>query len=285
MLQSPAVRSWLGGVEPAWTLLDQDSFAALRRRPSPTAGPIRLATDLTDHEIQQSAVARNALILVRAAATGPGLALTATGNLARAVVAEMIDLFTWPGFDKAEAFQFHKVINEPDFLPLFFVRHVAEAATLLRRYKGHLKITPAGRRMLEEPRHRALQAVLFHVALWHLDLSYLSRGLHDGWPQRDAGIVLWSMSIAANDWQSPERLTRMCTIPINGVLDAPWDTASLAMEARILRPLLWFGLVAHRREDVPGSLLRQRHYYRKAPLFERFLSFDVILQPATGPRH
>jgi hypothetical protein len=47
MLQNPAVRTWLGGVEPAWTLLGQASFDALRRPPLSTAGPIRLAADLT----------------------------------------------------------------------------------------------------------------------------------------------------------------------------------------------------------------------------------------------
>jgi hypothetical protein len=67
MLQNPLVKSWLGGVEPAWTLLDDASFAALARSPSPTVGPIRLASDLTEEEIQHSVVARNALILIRAA--------------------------------------------------------------------------------------------------------------------------------------------------------------------------------------------------------------------------
>ena len=121
MLQNPSVKNWLGGVEPAWTLLDQASFAALHRPPSPSAGPIRLASDLTLEEVQQSAVARNALVLLRAAASGSGLKMTATGNLSRSVVAEMIDVFTWPEFDKSGAFQFHNVINEPDFLPLYFV--------------------------------------------------------------------------------------------------------------------------------------------------------------------
>jgi hypothetical protein len=284
MLQNPSVRNWLGGIEPAWTLLDLASFNALRRPPSPTAGPIRLAADLADDEIQQSAVARNALILLRAAAEGPGLKITATGNLSRGVVAEMCDLFTWPGFDKTEAFRLHKVINEPDFLPLFFVRHVAEVGKLLRRDKGHLKVTPAGRKLLKEPHHQALQAVLFHLALWRLDLGYLGRGLHHGWPQHDIGIVLWSLSIAANDWQPPERLTRMCTIPINGVLESSWDTGSHAMEATVLRPLRWFGLLDYRQDDIPERRLEKRHFYRKTPLFDRFLSFDVKLE-AAGPRH
>jgi hypothetical protein len=285
MLQNPAVRNWLSGIEPAWTLLDQASFAALRQPPSPTSGPIRLASDLTHDEIQRSAVARNALVLLRAAAAGPGLKMTATENLSRGAVAEMIDLFTWPGFDKANEFRFHKVVNEPDFLPLFFVRHLTEAGRLLRRNKGHLKITPTGRRMLEDSHQRALQAILFHIALWHLGLGYLGRGLHDGWPQRDIGIVLWSLSIAANDWQSRERLTRLCTVPINGVLETTWDTASYAMEARILRPLWWFGLLEHRHDHIAEGRSETKHLYRKTTLFDRFLSFDVKLETATGPRH
>jgi len=284
MLQNLSVRNWLGDIEPAWTLLDQASFDALQRPPHPILGPIRLTYDLPVEDIQRSAVARNTLILLRAAAEGPGLKMTATGNLSRGVVAEMCDLFTWPGFDKAEAFRLHKVVNEPDFLPLFFVRHVAEAGKLVRRDRGHLKVTPAGRKLLKEPHQKALQAVLFHLALWRLDLGYLGRGLHHGWPQHDIGIVLWSLSIAANDWQPPERLTRMCTIPINGVLESSWDTGSHAMEATVLRPLRWFGLLDYRQDDIPERRLEKRHFYRKTPLFDRFLSFDVKLE-AAGPRH
>jgi hypothetical protein len=286
MLQNPSVKTWLAGVEPAWTLLDQASFAALYEPPSPMAGPIRLAADLTQDEIRQSAVARNALILLRAAATGPGLKLTAAGNLARSIVTEMCDLFTWPGFDHVGAFQFHKVINEPDFLPLYFVRNVLQEGTLLRKQKGHLKVSPAGRRMMEESNVSALQALLFLITMWHLDLGYLSRGLLHGWPQHDAGIVLWSLSVAATDWEPPERLSRLCTIPIIGVLDdQSWDKASFAMEAQILRPLLWFGLLEHREEHIDSDQFGRRHLYRKTPSFDRFLSFEVTLENASGPRH
>jgi hypothetical protein len=285
MLQNPLVKSWLGGIEPAWTLLDDASFAALSRPPSPSVGPIRLASDLTQEEIQHSVAARNALILIRAAAAGAGLKTTATGNLSRSVVAEMCDRFTWPGFGKANDFPFHKVINEPDFLPLFFLRHLAQAGKILHKHKGHLRVTPAGRGMLEDRNLPALQAVLFHTAFWHLDLGYLSRGLHHGWPQRDAGIVLWSLSIAANEWQPRERLTRLCTVPINGVLETTWDTASFAMEAQILRPLQWFGLLEHRDEKIDPSRFETRHLYRKTALFDRFLSFDVRLAEAGSPRH
>src|SRR6476646_9505001 len=110
--------------------------------------------------------------------------------------------------------------------------------------------------------------------------------MNHGWPQYDAGIVLWSLSVAATAWQPRERLSRMCTIPINGVLDQAWDTASFAMEAQILRPLLWIGRLLERREDAKGAgSFERRHLYRKTALFDRLLSFDVILENAGGPRH
>jgi hypothetical protein len=285
MLQDPAVKAWLGGIEPAWTLLDQDSFPALRRPPETPGSVIRLARDLTAAEIGQSLVASRMAILLRSAVEAPGLKLTATGNLSRGVVAEMIDRFAWPDFDKAKAFRFNKVVNEHDFFPLLFIRQIAEAMRFLRKSKGHVRTSPLGRAALDDANLPALQALLFHATMWHVDLSDFGRGLHGRWPQSDVGVVLWSLSVAANDWQSPERLTRMCTIPINSVLAAEWDSSSMMMEARILRPLHWFGLVDHRREAIEGQRFGERHFYRKTELFDRFLSFDVKTGASASIRH
>jgi hypothetical protein len=277
-LQNKDVRNWLGGNEPAWILLDQKSFEALNRPPSPPGGAIRLAADLTNQDLQKSAVATNALILLHAAADGPGLKLTATGNLSRSVVAEMCKLFTWPGYDMAGEFRFHKVLNEQDFLPLYFVRHTVQATKLVRKHKGYLTIAPAGRRLLETQNLPALQAVLFHTVFWILNLGYLGRDRFGDWPQRDRGVVLWSLSVAGNDWVPRESLTRMCTIPIIGVLESEWDIGSYAMEAKILRPLLWFGLLEYRALENPDIVGSKKHCYRKTALFDRFISFDVQLE-------
>jgi hypothetical protein len=285
MLQNPSVRTWLGDVVPAWTLLDQAGLSALRHPPHPRNGPIRFATDLSPEEIHLSAIARNALILLHAAEIGPGLKLTATGNLSRTVVAEMLDLFSWPDLDKAEAFGFNKVINEPDFLPLFLVRHLVQAAGLVKRRKDRLKLTAVGRQSLQSSGRDSLQALLFHVAFWGMDLSYLGRGPIEGWPQRDIGVVLWSLSVAANQWQSSARLTRLCTIPVNGVIESEWDVGAHAMEATVLRPLMFFGLLEHRAADVPGQRFATRHDYRKTPLFDRFIAFDVTLETEDMARH
>jgi hypothetical protein len=116
-VRDPQMRKWLDGVEPAWTLLTFDSLRALRQEPSAVQTAIRIANDLNADEIAASAVARNTFIVLRQAIERGGLPLTATGNLSRAVVADMCKLIEWPGYDQADAFRLHKVINEPDFLP------------------------------------------------------------------------------------------------------------------------------------------------------------------------
>jgi hypothetical protein len=103
------------------------------------------------------------------------------------------------------------------------------------------------------------------------------------WPQADIGIVLWSLSVSAGDWQTREKLTRLCTIPELAMLTGAWDRSAFAMEARILRPLLWFGLLEYRSEKIPDSRFGARHYYRKAALFDRLLTFDVKMEFAKGP--
>ena len=113
-------------------------------------------------------MARNTLILLRQAIERGGLPLTATGNLSRAVVAEMCKLIEWPDYNQADAFEFNKVINEPDFLPLHVVRQLAHAATLVRAQRGKLMATPLGKSMLSDTKQPALLAILLSAALARL---------------------------------------------------------------------------------------------------------------------
>jgi hypothetical protein len=284
-LKDPRVQGWLDGVEPAWTLLTFESLLALRHEPSAVQTAIRIANDLSVGEIAGSPVARNTLILLRQAIERVGLPLTATGNLSRAAVAEMCKLIEWPDYDQADAFRFNKVINEPDFLPVHVVRQLAQAAILVCAQRGKLVATPLGKSMLSDARQGSILAILFHLAFWHMDLGYFGRGLLGSWPQADPGVVLWSLSVCASDWQSTEKLTRLCTIPEPTILSGTWDRTPYAMEAKILRPLLWFGLLEQRTEKVPSGRFGEHHFYRKAELFDRLLAFDVQVDLSEGARH
>ena len=99
------MRRWLDGVEPAWMLLTFESLRALRQEPSAARTTIRIANDLSREEIATSPIGRNTLILLGEAIVRGGLPLTATGNLTRAVVAEMCKRIEWPDFDQADAFR------------------------------------------------------------------------------------------------------------------------------------------------------------------------------------
>ena len=283
-LQSPRVREWLNGIEPAWTLLEFDSFNALRREPSRDGSAIRLTANISDADLVASAVASNALRLLQKAGHSGGLKLTASGNLSRAVVAEMRDALEWPGYNKDEEFRFHRVINEPDFLPLHFVRILCQGAGLMRRYRGSLRLTQVGKRVLTASGRGGLQAILFHVTFWLTNLASFDRVPLASWPQSDIGIVLWCLSTSALGWETPERLMRLCTVPVIGVLEAKWDFPRSAFEVRVLRPLTWFG-VLESRQDEPVDSEPTRPRYRKTPFFDQFVSFDVRLETHAGDRH
>jgi hypothetical protein len=273
-LANPEVRRWLNGVEPAWTMLDFDSFNALHDEPSANNNAIRLEPKLTATEVSSSAVAFNTMLLLRRAAETGGLKLTATGNLTRAVVEGMLGI-EWPDYDKAELVQYNKVINERDFLPLHFIRVLMQATKLLRTHRGKLVPTPLGRKILQAEQFGPLQALLFHVAFWRVNLGYFDRYPVESWPQTQVGVVLWSLSTSAHDWLLRETLTRLCTSPVIGVLESQWDFGSSAMEARILRPLVWFGLLESRSEERAPTELVDHRLYRKAPLFDCFMKFNV----------
>jgi hypothetical protein len=270
------VRRWLNGIEPAWTMLEYDSFRALHEEPSASNRTIRLEPNLTDADLSGSAVVRTALMLLQRASETGGLKLTATGNLARGVVGQMIEVIEWPGLDRDQLFALNKVINEPDFLPVHFVRVLLQGTKLVRTQRGMLVPTRLGKQMLASEQYGALQALLFHIALWHLNLGYFDRNPVESWPQTHTGVVLWSLSIAANDWLDRSTLTRLCTVPIPSVLESAWDLGTYAMDARILKPLMWFGLLDSRREGMTGAT--EHRLYRKTALFDRFVKFRVKVE-------
>ncbi|MEF2554216.1 hypothetical protein VQ042_23275 [Aurantimonas sp. A2-1-M11] len=274
-LSSPDIQNWLAGVQPAWTALEFESFSRLRREPDEPDIAIQFSDAVS------SPIAQNTLAFLFRLVDGAKL--TVTGNLTRAFVAEVLDDLDWPNFDREEMFRFHKVINEPDCLPLHAMRIFCDRAGLVRVYKKQLRLTKAGKQMVSSGNLGELNRRLFLATFWNTNLAYFDGYPLGPWPQLDTGVALWCLSVEAHQWQAPAYLARASTIPINGIIEAAGsrDIAGPIFEARVLRQLSWFGLLEVETTPDPDYRFIKRRRYRKAESFDQFLSFDVRLERQT----
>ena len=278
----PVYEKWLGGVEPAWTILEPERIDALIGEPPFEDGAIRLAIDLTDDEIALSPMLRNALVLLRAAAEADGLKLTSRGNLTRETVAAMREAMDWPGLLFEEKWRAGKQLREGHVEELRLVRELALMDGLLIRKDGKLRVGAAGRWALKGRRER-LQANFFRNCFWRVSLDLFGEPECGSWPQQQIGPALWSLATTGDRWQDTQTLMRLSVLPDEAVLRNPDWVAPALFVLRVLRPLRWFGLVESRDEDATR---RGRGMWRKTPLFDRFLAFDPgVVRIGEGPVH
>ena len=162
---------------------------------------------------------------------------------------------SWPGTEATEQFRAGKSYYEQQVGELHLLRSVMNLAGLIEPGGLRFNLTPLGREMLEPGRRGALQAFLFRQAFWHRDLSkFVSgrpRNLPGWWPQGDIGVVLWSISAVATDWQNAATLTALSTVPDDTMPTAAhWNSAATMFARYILDPLRWFGLVEYGGPEV-----------------------------------
>ena len=274
-LESPRVIEWLRGKEPAWTLLTFESWCALHRNPDETGCALSLCDETP------SALASNALTFL--SRVGSDTKLTTTGNLTRAFVAEMLAAFVWPDSDPVKAVVRRNVANEPDFTPLHAVRIFCDRANLVRVQGRQLRLTKKGQTLVSKRDLGKLNQVLFEAAFWNTNLAYFDGFRLPSWPQGEISTILWCLSVAANDWQKPDDLVRLCATPVIGVLEAERDESGATFEARILRVLAWFDLLeVVATPDENWSYLERRRY-RKSKTFDAFFRFAVTIEPLDMP--
>ena len=279
------VSEWPGGLAPVWSLLEPQSEEALRSEPSPENGALSFASDVEDEALAQSVFVRNALVLLEAMDGKETMWISSGSNcLMKKCVTRLRGLISWPGLEGTEHFRKGKTYREQDVGELHLLRLLVERAGLIRSAGLWFELTPLGRALLEPGRRGTLQALLFRHAFWDMDLSRFvrvhPRGLPGWWPQGEIGVILWSLSAVAEDWQNAGALTALCTIPDDELPETRRGAASTMFVWRILWPLRWFGLLEYRGPEETRDVA-----WRKSVLFDRFLSFDVRLSDNRGSSH
>ena len=93
---------WPGGLQPVWTLLDAASAEALGAEPSPENGALRVAAELDEAALGDSAMVRNARILLKGAAGGQNRLWisSSSGCLTMKCVSRLRTLIAWPGLEE-----------------------------------------------------------------------------------------------------------------------------------------------------------------------------------------
>ena len=278
MVLKRELSDWPGAVESVWPMLEEDSLCELRDGEPPDSHALRLSSGLADAELAGSAFARNATVLLRAAAEeGDGLRVTASGTLSLASVARMRAETAWPDMEATEHFRDGTRYRERDIWELRLLRAMVQDAGLVEPGARALKATALGRRMLEPGSLGALQALLFQALFWRTDLSlsmgWLVRRVPGRWPQHDIGPILWALSGVAGEWHGADTLVVSCTDPETPAPHGLTGWPAPLFASRVLVPLCWFGVLEWREIQDMHDVRR----WRKTALYDRLLSFDVRL--------
>jgi hypothetical protein len=253
--------------------LDQNQFQALLGDSLDNTGPCRLNASLPAADIAATTVVPNARILMTDLIDGAKL--TAAANLNRRLVESLVDRLHWTGVDPAEVREFYKVINEQDYVPALYLHAILRASGMARKNKNVLKLTKTGKLFLDQNQSGQLQVTLFQATFAKYNLAYLDRFMLPEYFGQQIGLTLYLISLFCTDWRPPEEILQTTTIPYEP--DAPPIYPGLpasAFQARVLRYLLWFGLM-ERTPLIANDNLGRRWRYRKTPLFDRMLSFKV----------
>jgi len=205
-----------------------------------------------------------------------GVRATAAGNLNRKFVGAMLEQMSWPDGLVAHVKKWNKVINEDDVFPLHVLRVVLTVARCIRLTKGKFRITGVGKGLVKESNAGDLYVLLFRTFFREFNLAYLDGSNENPGLQHTIAYSFYRLGKVAAAWCDPDELTDL--ILLDTVREQPEQPylekePTWQMKNRIVRPLVWFGLLE--RRDLPRTeLWRDEFEIRKSPLFDRFVRFE-----------
>lgn len=237
---------------------------------------IMLNESLGKAELAGSPMCINAMKLLENIRDNDGITLTKSGAFNRKFVTWAAEDFHWPGYEAEELYRLNKVLNEWDFLPLTIMHDLLIGARLIRRYKGKALLSQIGRRYVGD--HGALQAELFDS--FFLAFDHWS---YERFPiEYDDADVVHYLGVFRNrldDWVPLTEVAGWC-LPLDLITSyrfSPAKDASFHLHGRLIRPLLWLGMIEQHPDENRTVMIEDRRY-RKTRLFDRFLSFKAIAE-------
>ena len=217
---------------------------------------------------------RNAMKVLQFANDTGGIPLTkAHSNFHRKFVNWAAVEFDWPGHELEELYAVNKVLNEPDFPPLFEMHSLLMGTRLMRHYKGKAVITKAGKAYLGQ--YGELQA-LFMDAMMASPFGADEATNTFFW---DVEHFIGVMSNRLDKLVKVEELAQWL-VPVSLFKAPEWSTpdkqAALFVALHVVRPLVWLGLIDDGAKAQSRTGLFGERFVKKTPLFDRFVKIVAV---------
>ncbi len=242
-------------------------------------GIVQLNTGLTLDDLQDSSLLANACTLLNAVLeNGGSVKATPAGNLNREFVKRMIDeIIIPPELDKS-FFRQEETDDEKDIIPLYLVRILLDMAGLLRKQRGKFIIAKKHEKLAKAEYAGELFARLFRTLFLKFNLAFFSGRPEIRSMQETAAFTLYMLSNYADEWQTSETLAPkvVAEIVFEEVSEVAEDeSAERFLQSEILWPLKSFGLIEFRPIPDETKANSWQFEFRKSPLYDRFLNFDL----------
>lgn len=243
-------------------------------RQSRIAPIVMLNESLSMADLANSPMTINAMKVLTYIRDNDGIILTKSGAFYRKFVTWAAEDFRWPGYEAEELYRLNRVLNELDFMPLAIMHELLIAARLIRRYKGKVLLSQAGKRIIGD--YGALQAELFdtyftgfgHFTFERFPIEY---------DEADYVHFLGVVHNCLDDWVPLPELAGWC-LPLDLVTHyrySPVEDASYYLLSRLVRPLKWLGMM-ERHPDAERYCPFRDLRFRKTPLLDQFMSFKIV---------
>lgn len=231
-------------------------------------------------ELQQAEFFRGARTFLKALQSAGEVRATASKNLPRQFVAEVLPLL----FDEktlAKINQYSKVVNEQDISLLHYARVVAQAAGLVRIYKGKFGISKAKAALLRDDRAGELYQCLFTAFFRKVNLAYMHPAVFEAHGlQAGAAYTLYRLGLVAKHWKSIADLPTEVLLPaVRAEIETEirgseyWTTEKL-LTGRLIQWLMDWGLLEGRYEQE-SKYYKTLKAVRTTPLYAAGLRFQV----------
>ncbi len=248
--------------------------------------PIRLRNDLSLDDVKQARFFDQTRLFLQLLTENKGAPLTAAGNLNRAYVAQMVERMDWPRqyMKRFERLRMKKV-DEADVSPLNIIRVVCECGYLVTRRRHRMYATRKARALCEDALAGSLYHHLFVAFFQSFNLDYLSGFRETPLVQDSIAVILWRLSLVADDWIAVTRLPEQVLLnqvreQIAKTFPSPYmsDQDAWILNFHVLEPLEWFGLLENDAPDDEPFHRHEKMRFRKTSLFDRFMRFECELR-------